>query len=206
MARPASVQAIIDEHFPSRTHPYRVFEQTIVDHLEPSYTVLDIGCGRRAPNLRKLEGQANVLIGLDVVDFELQEPGLILVRGNACRMSSIERNSIDLAYSRSVMEHVEDAEAAFSEIYRVLKPGGRYIFLTPNFWDYVSLIASAVPNRFHGKIVKWSEGRAEENTFPTYYRSNTHRRISSLAKHNRLTLSKFEYLGQYPSNLMFSKT
>ena len=206
MARSAGVQAIIDQHFPSRTHPYRIFEQTIVEHLEPSYTVLDIGCGRRAPNLVKLKGRAKVLIGLDVLDFEIEDSDLILLTGSVCQMNKIERNSIDLAYSRSVMEHIEDAETAFSEIFRVLRPNGTYIFLTPNFWDYASLIAYVVPNRFHARFVRWSEGRAEEDTFHTHYHSNTYYSINGLAKRNNFVLSKFEYLGQYPSSMMFSRT
>jgi SAM-dependent methyltransferase len=121
-------------------------------------------------------------------------------------MIGIENNSIDLAYSRSVMEHIEDAGRAFSEICRVLRPGGRYIFLTPNFWDYASLIAYVVPNRFHAKIVRWSEGRSEEDTFPTYYRANTYYSIKRMADRSGMIVSQFRYLGQYPSYLMFSST
>jgi ubiquinone/menaquinone biosynthesis C-methylase UbiE len=109
-----------------------------------------------------------------MVDFEIEYLNIILLSGSACQMSGIERNSIDLAYSRSVMEHLEDAETAFSEIYQVLNTNGRYIFLTPNFWDYASLMAYVIPNRLHAKIVRLSEARSEEDTFPTYYRSNTY--------------------------------
>ena len=66
MARSAGIQAIMNRHSPPRTHPYRIFEQTIVQHLEPSYTVLDIGCGRRAPNLIEPKGRAKLLLGLDI--------------------------------------------------------------------------------------------------------------------------------------------
>ena len=141
-----------------------------------------------------------------MVDFEIEYPTSILLTGSICQMSGIGSNSIDLAYSRSVMEHLEDAETAFSEIYKVLKPNGRYIFLTPNFWDYASLMAYVIPNRLHAKIVRLSEARSEEDTFLTYYRSNTYYGINRLAKLHSLTLSKSEYLGQYPNYLIFSKT
>ena len=134
-----------------------------------------------------------------MVDFEIEYLNIILLSGSACQMSGIERNSIDLAYSRNVMKHLEDAEIAFSEIYKALKPNGRYIFLTPNFWDYASLMAYEIPNRLHAKIVKRSEGRSEEDIFPTYYRSNTYYRINRLARRHRRILSKSEYLRQYPS-------
>ena len=63
------------------------------------------------------------------------------------------------------MEHNEDAESAFSEIFRILKHKGRYIFLTSNFSDYASLMAYVIPNRLHAKIVKWLEGRIRGRYF-----------------------------------------
>ena len=43
-------------------------------------------------------------------------------------------------------------KAHFLEIFWVLKHKGRYIFLTPNFWDYASLMAYVIPNRLHAKL------------------------------------------------------
>lgn len=40
-------------------------------------------------------------------------------------------NSLDLIISEDVFEHIYDYEAAFAEIYRVLKPGGAHIFTVP---------------------------------------------------------------------------
>lgn len=206
MARSRRIQAIINKHFPPQIHPYRVFEQTILDLLEPNDTVLDIGCGRQVSNLSQLKERANVLIGIDVVTFEISDPDLVLLAGSICDMRSIAANSIDLAYSRSVMEHIRDVDAAYAEVNRVLKPGGRYVFLTPNFWDYASLIGCVVPNAFHGQIVRWTEGRSEEDTFPTFYKSNTYRRIARLAEQSCLMIQQFAYLGQYPNYFRFSET
>ena len=88
----------------------------------------------------------------------------------------------------------------------VLKPGGRYIFLTPNLWDYGSLISSAVPNRLHPAIVRYVEGRKDEDTFPAYYRSNTRRSIDRLGLRHGFEVEAFRYLGQYPSYLIFNRT
>ena len=206
MARSCRIQAIINRHFPPESHPYRVFERTILDLLEPDHTVLDVGCGRQVSNLRQLKGRAKVLIGIDVVNFEISDPDLVLLAGSICDMRSIATDSIDLAYSRSVMEHIRDVEAAYTEIHRVLKPGGKYVFLTPNFWDYASLIGCVVPNAFHGKIVRWTEGRPEEDTFPTFYRSNTYHRVARLTRQSGLEIQSFRYLGQYPSYFSFSET
>ena len=42
--------------------------------------------------------------------------------------------SFDLVASSHVMEHVPDPGAAIGEIFRVLRPGGRYICSVPVFW------------------------------------------------------------------------
>jgi len=39
--------------------------------------------------------------------------------------------SFDIVVTQDVMEHIFDAEAAFSDIHRTLKPGGAHIFTTP---------------------------------------------------------------------------
>jgi SAM-dependent methyltransferase len=200
------VQAIIERYFPPQTHPYRIFQQTILEHVQPCHTVLEIGCGRAAPDLIRLKGRASALIGIDVVDFEIADPELLLLKVDVCHMSPLASGSVDLCYSRSVMEHIEDVETAYAEISRVLRIGGRCIFLTPSAWGYASIVARLVPNRFHASAVKASEGRSKEDVFPTYYRSNTFRSIRRIAGVTSFGVDYLGYLGQYPSYLTFNLT
>jgi SAM-dependent methyltransferase len=120
-------------------------------------------------------------------------------------MVDVPANAIDLAYSRAVMEHLTDPDAAYREIARVLKPGGVYIFITPSIYDYGSLIAMLVPNRFHGKIVNATEGRAEEDVFPTVYATNSLGTIRRQAAAAGLRVREGRYLGQYPTYLVFNR-
>lgn len=191
--------------FPSETHPNRVLERAIEARLRPDSAVLDIGCGRTAPNLVKLAGEARQLFGIDVIDFTVDDPGLKLFRNDVCDMNDIAEASIDLAYSRAVMEHLERPEAAYAEIARVLKPGGAYVFTTPSIFDYGSIAALMIPNRFHARIVSATEGRAGEDVFPTVFGSNSRSRITQQARDAGLTVAEFEYIGQYPSYLVFNR-
>jgi SAM-dependent methyltransferase len=205
MAVAPGVQAMIDRDFPSDDHPYRILERAILRHVDFDYTVLDVGCGRTAPNLIQLKGRARTLIGIDLVKFGITDPDLLLVKADVCNMNAVATSSVDLAYSRSVMEHIKNIQIAYSEINRVLKPGGKYIVLTPNAWDYTSIIAYLVPNRFHAKIMHMTLGRAETEVFPTFYKSNTFWRIRKIAEASNFALEHFEYLGQYPYYFTFSK-
>lgn len=194
--------------FPAESHPYRKLEAAIdasVAAAGSDCTVLDIGCGRGAPMLARYRGRAGKLIGIDVIDFTAEADDLDLRAHSVSDMASIPDASIDVAYSRAVMEHIEDADGAWREISRVLKPGGVHIFLTPNLWDYGSIVSFLVPNRFHPWVVRMTEGRKEEDTFPAHYTSNTRRRIRRLAARHGVGIERLDFLNQYPNYLRFSR-
>jgi SAM-dependent methyltransferase len=198
-----SVKRLREKYFGSDQHPYQTLEAEIAKRLRPEHTLLDAGCGRTAPVLRKYRGAARRLIGIDLVEFPEQIDGIELYRGDVSR-SGLPDRSVDLIYSRSVMEHVDDPDAVFAESRRILTDGGYWLFLTANKWDYASLIARMIPNRLHPMIVRRVEGRPEEDTFPTRYRVNDRRTIEALAQRHGFAVNGFSYLGQYPNYFLFS--
>jgi len=203
-----TVEQLKEEYFGGDPHPNSIFEETVLKHLKPSDTILDIGCGRTAPNLRNMRGKAARLIGIELVDFTPETkalPDLELHNNDMANLVDIADASINLAYCRSVMEHIERPEQCYREMYRVLKPGGKFIFLTANIWDYASIIAMLVPNALHPLIVNRTEGREMEDTFPTQYRTNSRRKITRLCQDSGLEIEHFEYLGQYPNYFMFNR-
>jgi len=194
---------LLERYFGDDEHPYRTLERAVDAVLVPEHTLLDAGCGRTAPVLVKYRGKARRLIGADLVEFNAPVDGVVLLK---CDLGDIPLPdaSVNVVMCRSVMEHVADPAAVYREMHRVLKPGGTFIFLTANLWDYAALIAKVVPNRFHPWIVARTEGRKEEDVFPIQYKTNTYRAVRKWASGAGFDIESFRYLGQYPGYFMFN--
>lgn len=192
-----------DRFFRDENHPYRLFDAEVRLRLHPHHTLLDAGCGRTAPILSKFRGAAEKLIGIDLVDFTVSVPDMELHQRDLAD-TGIPSESVDIVMARSVMEHVADPSAVYREMHRILRPGGHFVFLTANLWDYSALVAKAVPNRFHPRIVSYVEGREEHDVFPVQYKSNTAGAVRRLAAESGFTIASFRYVGQYPSYLLFN--
>ena len=191
------------KYYANSTHPYRIYEQRVDSFLKPGDTLLDAGCGRTVPILKKYLGRAARLIGVELVEFTEVPAGIETYNADLAKLP-LPDGSVDLIMSRSVFEHLTDPDSVYREFSRVLRPGGAVVFLTANMWDYGTLVARLVPNRFHGKIVKHVEGREEEDTFPTAYKTNTRADVDRLAASAGLSVESFQFLSQYPNYLMFN--
>lgn len=96
--------------------------------------ILDVGCGTGA-NLLMLSkyGEAE---GVDVSEDALafcRERGLDKVRLGAGEELPYEDGTFDLVTAFDVVEHMDDDLAGLSEMYRVLRPGGRALLFVPTF-------------------------------------------------------------------------
>ena len=65
---------------------------------------------------------------------------------------SLKDESVNFVFSNSVIEHIPDNDATLSEIYRVLKPGGYFLFTSPSAYFseylYVSQLLAQVKMNF----------------------------------------------------------
>ena len=85
--------------------------------------------------------------------FDDVPPGTITPEGIRCedlRNLSFQDDFFDLVISEDVLEHVDDYEKAFLEIYRVLRPNGFHIFTVPLYGDRKTRKKSLIKN---GQIV-----------------------------------------------------
>src|SRR6266568_3277609 len=96
-------------------------------------------------------------------------------------------------------------EIVFSEVRRVLRPGGHFVFLTPNLRNPLlafNRLGRALP-QLQRRLVPRLYGRVEADTFPVQYRANTERTIRSLASRAGLKVSKLRVVPD-PTYLAFN--
>jgi SAM-dependent methyltransferase len=100
-----------------------------------------------------------------------------------------------------LLEHVEDPASVFSEVGRVLRPGGTFVIVTPNKWDYVSLFSAAIPDAWHPWLVGRLTGQREHKTVPTLYRANTLGTLRRLSADAGLRVEALELCRLHPHYL-----
>lgn len=96
--------------------------------------ILDVGCGTGA-NLEMLS-QFGDAEGVDVSQDALafcRERGLKNVSHGEAEKLPYEDGTFDLVTALDVVEHLDDDVAGLSEMWRVLKPGGRALLFVPAF-------------------------------------------------------------------------
>lgn len=124
--------------------------------LDPELSVLEIGAGDQALS-RRLARIVGEVHAVDVAS-EIASPRPAVENLHTYltdgRRLPLATDSIDLAYSNQLMEHLhpEDAIEQLREVFRVLSPGGRYLCVTPNRltgpWD-ISRMFSTAPTGLH---------------------------------------------------------
>jgi len=115
--------------------------------------------------------------------------------------------SFDVCVSDFVLEHVADPKTHFAEVQRVLKPGGVYVFRTPNRWHYVALAAWATPHCFHDLLSKRLRNLKSDahEPYPTYYRANSRGALVRLARAAGLRTRSLRTIEKEPSYGMSSR-
>lgn len=180
------------------------FRDYILDSVQPDFHILDAGAGGGEKFPYDLKDRCQEMIGVDLDPRVVDNPQLN--RGVVADLTKtpFENETFDLIFSRYVMEHVQAPPAFLAEMNRILKPDAQFIFLTPNKYHYVSLIAAITPDRCHSWYNK-TRGRQEDDTFPTVYRLNSTRSIRNEMTAVGFTENQIIYRECSPNYLMFSR-
>jgi SAM-dependent methyltransferase len=183
-----------------RLEDYEVFRRAVEAECDASTVALDVGAGRGAPPAIDLRGRVRRVIGIDVAPEIEQNPNL-----DDWHVSSVDHlpflgsGTVDVAFARYVAEHLANPPEALGELRRVLRPGGRLLFITPNRRHYVPALAARLGTGMH-RTLNALRGRPPEDTFETCYRLNTPEVIDSLGRaagFSRVEVCAFESQPNY---------
>jgi SAM-dependent methyltransferase len=197
-------QALFEKHYAGRVFFDERYRGLVQKYLFPGARLLDAGCGRALQFCRHFQAGHQV-IGIDL------DP--VLETRNACTPFGVRGDLtnlpfpseyFDLVISRSVVEHLESPLFVFREFYRVLRPGGKLVIVTPNKYDYVSIFAAVTPYWLHRFLLKGIFAAAAHDPFPTLYRANTARSLKKALKSVGLSEIELDTINHYPAYLMFS--
>ncbi|MBN1548515.1 MAG: class I SAM-dependent methyltransferase, partial [Syntrophaceae bacterium] len=148
------------------------FLDLIHNNIYQSSKILDAGAGAGELFKYDIKSKVSEVVGVDLDTRVLTNPQLH--RGVLTDLTNMpfENDYFNIIISRYTFEHIQEPKAFLTELRRILRPGGKIIFLTPNKWHYVALIARFTPHKFH----QWFNrlrGRTEEDTFSTIYKLNS---------------------------------
>lgn len=167
-----------------------VYADLVRVHLPPDGRLLDIGCGRGGL-VEQLDHPLPQMLGIDPDWLSLREHRLAIPRAAAFSDNiPFAAQSFDVVFASWLLEHLARPYQTFNEIGRVLKPGGVFVFITPNGRHPLALLNRGLGRfaRLQGRIVERFYGRAPADTFPTHYRANDTAVLHTLCQSAGLSL------------------
>lgn len=186
---------------PGHRHTQIVYHDWLTSVLPKGCDWLDLGCGHQLlPSWVNADepgmiARCHKAVGIDLDLPSLQQNTILRDR----IMGTLERlpfanESVDLVTANMVVEHLGAPEAVLAEISRVLRPGGRFLFHTPNRNAPSLRVAARTPQRLKTRLIWMLERRREEDVFPTHYLMNTPEDIHRHAAQSGLQVERLEQL------------
>ncbi len=119
-------------------NPFKIYEYEVVTgavRLKATHTILDLGCGKGHWTIM-LARRCHAVVGVDTSQqaiafarrFVRHSPLRRRVRFLATRLeeADLAPESLDVAFSFCVLEHVDNLEETLSALVKLLKPGGEF--------------------------------------------------------------------------------
>ena len=184
----------------------QVFAELVVDEARRRgggpCRVLDIGCGcgigRNVEHQWSIKRATGDFWGIE------PDPGIKVVDGlfdhfqhALMETTNLPPASFDIAYSAMVMEHVADPVAFLQALHRCLKPGGVYLFVTPNADSFVPWATKVLHGlRIDEFVLRLVRGKQqiEEYHYPVQFRCNSARQLDRLASQIGFAPPEYAYL------------
>ena len=166
--------------------------------------LLDVGCGE-ANLVDEYVEMASLVVGVDRYIQPIRQTIEIghVIEGDIAALP-FARDAFSLVTCSWVLEHLEHPESVLMAIANVIKPGGHFLFITPNRDHFLIRARRLVPSRFSTPVVDAMYGRGEDYIFQTHYRANSQDDIDDLLIPLGFEKVEFEYVSD-PSYLAFNR-
>jgi SAM-dependent methyltransferase len=182
------------------------FHRLCESHINRGSAIVEIGAGP-SNSTSEFLAKLGAVHGLDVDPVVMSNRFLARADVIADGQYPLASGAADACVSDYVLEHIADPLQHFREIGRILKPGGVYIFRTPNRWHYTALAASVTPHWFHVLVSNRLRRLSAEahDPYPTYYRANTEHAIKRWSAAAGLKVRELQLIEKEPSYGMISR-
>jgi SAM-dependent methyltransferase len=185
---------------PRLTHAQHLYEDVLKSQVRRETKWLDLGCGHQLlPFWREDEERALVAGCGEIVGMDYDLPSLqkhrslsLRVRGHINSLP-FKDGYFDLVTANMVVEHLAEPALQFREINRVLKPGGVFLFHTPNAAGYPTVMTKLVPEKLKHRLIYILDGRREDDVFETHYAANTQAQIAELAEATGFGVARIKF-------------
>lgn len=182
---------LADAVCPGVVHPQVRYKHVLRNLLQPGTRWLDLGCGHevirpwallQGENETSFTHAPTLSVGVDG-DVEA-------LRSNQCTPNRVAADlhalpfagdSFDIVTSNMVLEHSNNPPVLMSEVWRVLRGKGVFVFHTPNKYYPVSVLAATLPDNIKSRVVTFASRRSEKDVYPTFYRINSGSAISRIS-------------------------
>jgi len=183
-----SVQ-LADRVCPGLVHPQIRYKTLLRNLLRPEVRWLDLGCGHevirpwalhRGEEESAFTGAPAMSVGVDR-DMAALQSNVCTPHRVAADIQSLPfaDDSFEVVTANMVLEHSENPAALMSEVWRVLRPKGVFVFHTPNKYYPMSVLAALLPDAVKSRLVALVSRRQEKDVYPTLFRVNTRSAISA---------------------------
>lgn len=200
----------------SKFNAVKMFE--IAEDLPSNSGILDIGCGD-FPYLDQLISvlRTRRITGMEIMPelaAKARAKGVNIICANVDDGLPFNDESFDCVVSNQVLEHLDNTDLFFKEIYRVLKPNGLALISTPNLaglHNVISLVlgfqpfSTAVSDRFVLGVIAYPLGHELDIGMRNHRRVFTSISLKAMAEMYGFQVEKLIGWGMDPLPLYIQK-
>jgi ubiquinone/menaquinone biosynthesis C-methylase UbiE len=169
---------LYQRYMPGEPDAYTTFIHLADSSCPEGGRVVDLGCGKEE-YLSCLVEKAGEVVGVD--ERCLQGSYHHHLQADLNRKIPLREESVDLAASKFLLEHLEDPQRFLREVHRILRASGRLVLMTPNVLYYPYglnlLLSRFLAQETRMRLVQAFSGRPADDIFPVHYRCNTPKRM-----------------------------